>query len=175
MTIITASSCETVSSGSYSATSPPALCACCTNPSSIDLAPGKSALTLPVPCQLIVQPPDWSPISSAPAPAIRYLPAGSRGRRPPGSFISTNDRRTASRASSRCASAPIMLVNWAARFEGKPLSIKPDRNFTVRMRRTASSIRASEISPALTCATIFSRSVSQSLGTITMSIPALMA
>ncbi len=40
---------------------------------------------------------------------------------------------------------------------------------------TASSIRDIGISPALTCATVLAMNAFQSLGTITMSMPALMA
>ena len=40
-------------------------------PGKIDVPTGKSALLLPVPCQLMVQPPDCMPILSAPGPVTR--------------------------------------------------------------------------------------------------------
>ena len=155
--------------------SPPNCLAWRTKPSRIDEPPGKSELTLPVPCQLIVQPPDWRPMSSAPAPASRYRPSGFKGSNLLSFLSNTRDRRTASRASSRCASAPIASAKAAARLEGKLRSINPNSNLTFKMRVTASSTLTSVISPERTCANILSYRVRQSSGTMTMSIPALIA
>src|SRR5205807_6662017 len=60
-------------------------------PAKIEVAPGKSALELPVPCQVIVQPPDCIPISSAPLPATSTLRLGRTGNTPPASLTSTSD------------------------------------------------------------------------------------
>src|SRR4051812_37298880 len=62
------------------------------------------------PCQLIVQPPLWLPMSSADLPATKTFADLASGSTPPSFFSSTCDSRTACRATARCAAEPTVEV-----------------------------------------------------------------
>ncbi len=105
------------------------------------------------PCQVMVQPPLWLPMSSALLPATKiFPPAFASGSRLPSFFSSTCDLRTASRATARCAALPTVGV-YDRSVSG--LSNSPSSNFLVRIRRFASSTRAVVTRPA--CTSDFSR------------------
>ncbi|KAG1079656.1 hypothetical protein G6F40_016214 [Rhizopus arrhizus] len=72
---------------------------------STESALGKSALLFSVPCQVSDQPPDWSPMLSAPLPTTSTRASLRNGSAWPSFFSSTSDSRTARRASSRCCTA----------------------------------------------------------------------
>ena len=63
------------------------------------------------PCHVIVQPPDWGPMSSAPEPASSTSSPVASGSRPAVVLSSTADFPTASRASARsCVGAQLGVV-----------------------------------------------------------------
>ena len=125
------------------------------------------------PCQEMVQPPLWWPMLSAflPATKMRLLSRAS-GRMLPAFFSTTCDSRTACRARFRCAALPTVEVQVRS-VSGR--SNRPSSNFLVRIRRFASSMRAIVTRPACTSVRSRSMNVRHSYGTITMSMPALMA
>ena len=122
------------------------------------------------PCQVIVQPPDWRPMSSAPDPARSTSPDG-RGSTPGAVFSSTADLPAASRASALCASEP----SSASASGGIGCSNRPISNLTPRMRATASSIRSCVIEPRSRPVFTAAWNRGPSLGTMTMSMPAEIA
>ena len=78
------------------------------------------------------------------APAT-WMPAerARSGSALPSFFSSTSDSRTAWRATARCAAEPKLSMQPAVRHQACALGfISPIANFTRRMRRTASSMRA---------------------------------
>src|SRR5262245_62126924 len=92
-----------------------------------------------LPCQLIVQPPDWLPMLSALLPATKILLLSrASGRTLLAFFRMTWDCATAWRASAQCAALPTVdvYVRSAIGF-----SKRPNSNFLVRIRLTASSMR----------------------------------
>jgi hypothetical protein len=112
-------------------------------------------------------------MSSALLPATKiFPPALASGSRPPSFFSSTCDLRTASRARARCAALP-MVAAYDRSAYGR--SNSPYWIFLVRIRRFASSIRASGTCPACTAARRWPTKVGQSFGTMIMSRPALIA
>ena len=128
---------------------------------------------LPVPCQVMVQPPVCISILSAPAPVTSTLAVGDMGKVELLFFNNTRDLRAAFRATSRCGWLPTSASNGSARTEGMGASNKPAANFAVKMRRTASSIRSGVMSPRFTCSMVLNSSGFQSSGAIIMSMPAL--
>ncbi len=129
-----------------------------------------------VPCQVILQPPDCLPILSAASPATNICCVPFRGRTWSLFLSNTKDSRTAWRATSRCASAPMSdLSPDNGRFAGLGFSNNPARTFTRKIRRTASLIRDMAMVPSLTCASVLSNKAFQSLGTMKISRPALIA
>ncbi len=88
--------------------------------------------------------------------------------------------RTASRASARgfaaaASCAPGRCDGFTDTLAPSTTRNSPARIFTRRMRVTASSMRASGISPACTEAIVSAMNAFHANGTITMSMPALMA
>lgn len=109
-------------------------------------------------------------MSSALDPATYTFWSGLSGRTAPSFFRSTCDFAAASRATARCSAEPT-LSRWVVSAYG--FSKRPRRNFWVRMRATASSIRASLIRPAATSSfSVFVKSW-YAVGTMIMSSPAL--
>ena len=141
------------------------------------VAPGKSLFVLPVPCQLIVHPPDCLPMLSAASPATKILAFVEIGKTELLFFNNTNDLRTASRAISRCSWLPIKLKSpTCSRFNTEPASNKPAVSLTRKIRETASSNRAIAMSPFFTLDSVLLYKVFQSLsGAIIKSMPALTA
>ena len=133
---------------------------------------GKSALVLSVPCQVSDQPPVWWEMLSALLPTSNTRWPFFSGRVAPSFFNSTSDSRTARRARSRCTSDSGLPANWLA--DGL-CSHRRARSFTRRMRVTASSMRACGISPDFTWAMVLAMKDFHASGTITMSMPALIA
>ena len=143
-----ASSC-TLPSVDSSALPPPAFTAAFTPPQT-EVPPGKSALLRPVPCQVMVQPPDCLLMLSAPSPVTSTCLLAASGSRPPLFLSSTSDWRTASRASARCSGEASILKSPASgrlRRRTAPSNM-PARNFTRRMRVTASSRRSIGMVPS---------------------------
>ena len=156
--------------------SPPASSACCCMPSKIDVPPGKSSLVLLVPCHVIDQPPDCFPMLSAASPATSMRFAPSSGSVFDLFFSKTSDSLTACLATSLWLSLPIRERSPdSGLFAGLGLSNNPALTFTRKIRRTASSMRDIAMVPSLTCASVFSYNTFQSLGTIKISKPALIA
>ncbi len=122
------------------------------------------------PCQLMVQPPAWLPMSSALDPATYTFWFGLRGRTAPSFFSRTCDLAAASRATARWAAEPTSS-RWVVSAYG--FSKRPRRNFWVRMRATASSIRAWLIRPAATSSLSVLVKSWYAFGTMIMSSPAL--
>ena len=121
------------------------------------------------PCHVIVQPPDWVPMSSAPEPASSTSPSPvASGSRPAVVLSSTADFPTASRASVRSWSEP----SWASSSVGIGCSNRPSSNLTVRIRVTASSIRDGSILRFARPASTAAWKRGPSYGTMTMSMPA---
>ena len=101
---------------------------------------GKSALVLPVPCQVRLQPPVWFCSESAVLPTTSTFELDGSGSSRSWFLSSTSDSRTASRASAGCCSAACEPA--CSRADGFGWSIRPVRSFTRRIRVTASSIRS---------------------------------
>src|SRR6266498_6163552 len=125
------------------------------------------------PCHVMVQPPLWLPMSSAFLPATKYFGAvlGS-GSTPNLFFSSTCDLRTASRATSRCAALPTDDVQLRS---VNGCSNSPSSNFLVRIRRLASSMRDIGTWPFCTSPRSVEMNCCQAVGTMTISMPALIA
>ncbi len=134
---------------------------------------GKSALVLPVPCQVRLQPPVWFWSESALLPTTSTFEDCGSGSSFFSFLSSTCDSRTARRASAGSCSAEPSVA--CSRADGLGWSIRPVRSFTRRIRVTASSIRAIGISPEPTWASVLAMNAFQSCGTITTSMPALIA
>ena len=133
---------------------------------------GKSDALVSVPCQLIVHPPACIAILSAPEPAIRTRAPLRMGRVDFSFFSRTSDLDTASRAKARWSAAPTNAV--FPRCVGIA-PIRPSLNFTRKLRRTASSMRAIGIRPSFAAANVESKSPFQLSGAMKRSRPALIA
>src|SRR5262245_8369215 len=125
----------------------------------MDWAFGKSALVLPVPCQVNVQPPLWFAMLSALLPATRTLSDLLRGRTPPLFLSRTRDFCTALRAMARCSAEPSCDGSLASfRVDGAPLLFlgprRPALILTRRIRVTASLIRDTGIALLSTSAIV---------------------
>ncbi len=143
-------------------------------PSQMVSALGKSERRVPSPCQVNVQPPACLAMLSAPSPATSTRCFGASGSTPPWFFSSTSDSRTAWRATARCSGAPSSSnLPPSARAEGLGFSNRPMRNLARRMRRTASSSRATGRVPPFACARVLSYMPFQLSGAIAMSRPAM--
>ena len=92
----------------------------------IEVAPGKSALVRPVPCQLIVQPPVAREMLSAPSPATSTR-AGLRAAARPRSSAARAIRAPPARATARCSGRAEQLRTGrqAGRVDGLPRSNSP--------------------------------------------------
>src|SRR5690349_4115286 len=79
----------------------------CLRPARIVVPFGKSALELPVPCQVRLQPPVWFCSESALLPTTSTFELDGSGSSLPWFLSSTIDLRTARRASPGCCSAAL--------------------------------------------------------------------
>src|SRR4051812_43651054 len=122
------------------------------------------------PCHEIVQPPDWLPASSALEPAT-YTFADLLNGSTPSFLSSTCDSAAALRAFARWSAVPKSLCLDAS---GNGCSNSPSRNFSRRIRLTASSTRVKGTEPELTAFVKDASNAWYSYGVITMSMPALM-
>ncbi len=146
----------------------------------IESPTGKSALVVPVPCQVMDQPPARSGRLSAARPTTSTRPPRASGSVAWSFFSSTSDLATASRARARgfaaaASCAPARSDGFVETLAPSTTWNSPARILTRRIRVTASSMRAIGISPACTDAMVCAMKLFQSNGTITMSTPASMA